>query len=72
MVLRDDLNRHWHIRLSDHPSPRRTGHERPHFDLVTRDGDTGFELAVGFVGRVSRGEERWTPPEMSPKRKGQR
>jgi hypothetical protein len=72
IILRDDRNRHWHIRLSDHPPPRRTGHERPHFDLVSRDGTAGFELAIGFVGRVGRGEEAWAPAEMSPKRKGQR
>lgn len=72
LVLRDATNRHWYIRISDHGSPAKTGHERPHFDLVTTDGGTGFELAVGFVGGIAVGTAAWWPPERSPKRKGQR
>lgn len=68
--LRDRHGRDWFLRLSDHRAPRCTGYARPHFELVTRDGGTGAELAFGFVGRVSRGEEAWSVPERGPARKG--
>lgn len=68
--LRDAAGRDWFIRLSDHRRPKRTGYACPHFDLVTRDGDTGAELAFGFVARVARGAEPWTPAEASPARRG--
>jgi len=60
------------IRLSDHPWQGRNGHELPHFDLVSYDGCSGYELAVGFVNRLSRGEETWTPPERTAQRRGQK
>ena len=72
LVFRDGKGRHWLIRISDHASPAKTGHERPHFDLITTDGGTGYELAVGFVNQIAAGTVAWSAPIRSPKRKGQR
>lgn len=72
LQVRDSANRDWFIRLSDHYMPRRTGYARPHFDLVTRDGSSGAELALAFVARIARGDEAWTPPEATPARHGER
>lgn len=71
IMLRDRRLRDWHIRISDHYCPRKTGHEKPHFDLVSRDGKAGFDAAVGFVSRLSRGEIEWAPAERTPMRRGQ-
>ena len=72
LVLRDGRNRHWHLRFSDHPCPRKMGHEYPHFELISTDGSSGFEAAIGFVQNVAAGEVAWTEPQRSPKRRGQR
>lgn len=72
LVLRDGRGRDWEIRISDHFLPRRHGHAEPHFNLISLDGSTGFELAVDYVSRVSRGEIAWWQPKISPKRRGQR
>lgn len=70
LLLRDRRRRDWHIRISDHSRMPATGYEIPHFDLVT-NGHRGAQLAMDFVGRVSRDEEPWTVPVMTRTRKGQ-
>jgi hypothetical protein len=70
--LKDARNRHWFLRISDHRGPKATGAQRPHFDLITRDGSTGAELAFGFIQRVARGEVAWTDNGRAPCRKGVR
>jgi len=72
LQLRDRRGREWVIRISDHPLVAPNGYDRPHFDLVSRDGVTGYELAVGFVNRVARGAEPWAPAERAPQRRGQK
>src|SRR4051812_30293642 len=68
--LRDARNRHWLIRVSDHHTPAGTGYDQPHFDLVSRDGGSGYEAALAWVNMVARGEVVWTPPERSRQRRG--
>jgi len=72
LVFRDRRNRDWHLRLSGHRGPLQTGYAAPHFDLVTVDGREGSELAFGFLNRVARGDEPWTPPKKTRALKGRR
>jgi len=70
--LNDPFGRPWSIRVSNHHLPRRTGHPEPHFDFVSIDGVSGFELAAGFVDRIARGEVAWSERQLRPRRKGVR
>ncbi|MEA3017747.1 MAG: hypothetical protein QOI38_2469 [Sphingomonadales bacterium] len=72
LVLRDARNRRWNIRVSDHFCPEKTGHERPHFDLVSFDGSSGFEFAIGHVSKIAAGDVPWAPPQRTPQRKKRR
>lgn len=72
LTLRDQRRREWQLRISDKAAPRHTGYDRPHCDIVTVDGVVGSEQAFGFVNRIARGDEAWTAPERTRKRKGQR
>lgn len=56
----------WRIRVAGHLHSRSTGHDRPHFDLVTRDGVTGEEHALRFLHRIVSGEQAWFDPGRSP------
>jgi hypothetical protein len=68
--LRDTRGRMWLIRMSDHRSPNGTGYDRPHFDLVSFDGCSGYDRAVHFVGSVARGDTAWHEPVRDRQRRG--
>lgn len=70
LELRDPHNRHWLVRISDHPSPADTGYDKPHFDLVSRDGRAGLAEALTFIERVARREVTWSEPVRSRQRRG--
>lgn len=70
--VRDARRRDWLLCVTDRPLAANTGHELPRFELVTRDGRTGSELAFGFLNRVSRGEVIWTAPKRTRGWKGMR
>ncbi len=46
----------WHFRISDHHRPNRTIADKPHCDIISRDGLAGFDEAVGFIARINSGE----------------
>ncbi|HYD12700.1 MAG TPA: hypothetical protein VEC11_07620 [Allosphingosinicella sp.] len=70
LQLRDGRSRHWLIRISDHRAPKGTGYDLPHFDLVSFDGDSGYDQAVAFVDSIGAGEARWHPPVRDRQRRG--
>lgn len=64
--LADVMGRRWAVRVSNHYRPLRSGHDEPHFDLVSQDGVSGLDVAVQYLGRIARGEVAWTNPEACP------
>lgn len=68
----DGHRRPWLVRVSNHFCPRKTGHPRPHLDLVTFDGVAGEQEAGRVLMRIARGELPWWDAGRAPKRRGQR
>jgi hypothetical protein len=70
LQLRDGKARDWFIRISDHRSPAGTGYNRPHFDLVSFDGQSGFDQAIDFLDGIAMGVRSWSPSERDRQRRG--
>jgi hypothetical protein len=61
--VRDARGRPWIIRVSNHRKPDFTGHETPHFDLVSIDGIAGYDEACRVLGRIQAGGIDWFDPK---------
>lgn len=62
ITIRDVGGHEWLMRISDHKRPRFRGRITPHFDLISRDGDTGFDDAAHWIDQIASGQIAWQPP----------
>lgn len=60
LQLIDGCGRHWKLRIADHFRPVRT--EVPNFDLISRDGEAGWDWIASCVDRIATGVAEWFDP----------
>lgn len=63
LTVRDRNGRPWIIRVSNHRKPDCTGHATPHLDLVSIDGQAGYDEACRVLGRIQAGGIDWFDPK---------
>ena len=63
LIVRDTRGRRCIIRVSNHRKPDFTGHDTPHFDLVSIDGIAGYDEACRVLGRIQADGIDWFDPK---------
>lgn len=72
LIVRVRAGHEWTVRVSNHRRPRANGHGAPHLDLISLDGQSGFDQAADWVRRVATGEIEWEPTRPNGRRPRQR
>lgn len=63
LLIRDRAGRDWSVRVSNHHRPNSSLAPPPHIDIITRDGRSGRDEALGLIDRVASGDIAWAERE---------
>ena len=65
LALHDSHKRLWIVRVSNHLRPLVSPFPKPHFDLVSVDGVSGFSQACGTIDAMADGTMPWHDAELT-------